>query len=107
MVVKGRHLKDASARLTAAFRQFENRNLDHHRYSLEDEHTADKWEQKFLLGQNRDRPERTADRQTADIAHKHLGGWRVVPQKSETGADHRAAKYRQLRCLGPMGQIQI
>ncbi len=87
--------KNSFARAGRFFRKFEITDLEHYRNGFDDKNAADKGQKKFLFGQNRHRSERTADCQRTDIAHKNLRGRRVIPQKTERRADHRAAKNRQ------------
>ena len=56
MMMQRRHLKNAPARLAAAFCQFEDRYLQHHRHRFENKNAADERQQKFLLRQDRHRP---------------------------------------------------
>ena len=52
-------------------------------------------------------PEGRAERQRADIAHEHLRRVGVVPEKAQTGGDHRGAKHRQLADAGDIGNLQV
>ena len=45
-----------------------------------------------LLDEDRDRAERAAQRERADVAHEDLGGIAVVPKEAETGSDECTAK---------------
>ena len=71
-------------------------DLDHDRRRLEHEDAADDDEDELLLDEERDRAERAAERERADVSHEDVGGIRVVPEEAEAGADQRAAEDRQL-----------
>src|SRR4029077_4228260 len=88
MVVNWRHPEDALAA------QFERAHLQNHGKRFDDEDTADEKEQDFLLDDDRDGAQRSAQRQRANVAHEDFGGMRVVPEKSERCPDERAAEYR-------------
>src|SRR5690606_21375207 len=96
-MMQRRHLENAPSRLAAAFCHFEYRNLQHYGQRLQNKYAADERQKELLLRQDRDRAERSADRQTPDIAHENLGGRAAIPEKSEPRADHRSAKYREFR----------
>ena len=74
--------------------------------SLENKYAADERQQKFLLGQDRDRSQAPPIASEPDIAHKNLGRRRVVPKKPETRPDHRPAKDRQFRRCRIVRNIQ-
>src|SRR5437868_5563510 len=90
VVVQRRHSEDALAG------ELEGSDLQHDRRRLDDEDAADDDEDEFLLDEQRDGPERAAERERADVAHEDVGGVRVVPEEAETGADERATEDRQL-----------
>src|SRR5579885_3472582 len=66
--------------------------LDDHRDRLDHEDSACDHEGKLLLGEDRDHPERPAERKRSHIAHDHRGRIRVVPEKTERGGDQRGAE---------------
>src|SRR6266478_6125221 len=90
MMMNGRHAEDALAA------QFEGAHLQNHGKRFNDEDTADEKEQDFLLDDDRDGAQCSAQRQRANVAHEDFGRMRVVPEKSERCPDERAAKYSEL-----------
>ena len=83
-------------------------DLEDDRHGLDHEDAADDDEQEFLLDEDRDRAERAAERERADVAHEDVGGIGVVPEEPEAGADQRAAEDRQLADGGDtVGQLQV
>src|SRR6267378_2668829 len=77
MVMDGRHPEDALAA------QLERTHLQNHGKRFDDENSADKKEQDFLLDDDGDGAQSSAQRQGTDITHENFGGVRVVPEKSE------------------------
>src|SRR5882762_9143365 len=90
MMMNGRHAEDALAA------QFEGAHLQNHGKRFDDEDTADEKEQDFLLDDDRNGAQRSAQRQRSNVPHEDFGGMRVVPEKSERCPDERAAKYSEL-----------
>src|SRR6266478_1318979 len=90
MMMNGRHAEDALAA------QFEGAHLQNHGKCFNNEDTADEKEQDFLLDDDRDGAQCSAQRQRANVAHEDFGRMRVVPEKSERCPDERAAKYSEL-----------
>src|SRR5258706_5233098 len=72
MMVQRRHLENAPTHTARALRHFKHRDLQHHRQSLDHEHTADHQQHEFLFGQHGDSADSSADGQTAYVARKHL-----------------------------------
>ena len=68
---------------------FEIIALNHDRSGFGDKHHAHHWQQNPGLRNQRHNRQRRAQRQRAGIAHKHLGGMGVEPQKRHTRAAHR------------------
>ena len=71
-------------------------HLDDDRHGLHHEQAADDHQHDLVLGGDRHRAQRAAQRQRADIAHEHRGGRGVEPQEAQPGADQRRAEHRQL-----------
>src|SRR5579859_3347435 len=88
-MVDGRHAKDALAP------QLERADLQDHRERLNDKDAANEKQKNFLLDDDGDGAERSAERERADIAHEDFRGMRVVPKEAERRAYERSAKYRQ------------
>ena len=86
MVMNGRHPEDALAA------QLERTHLQNHGKRLDDENSADKKEQDFLLDDDGDCAQSSAQRQGTDITHENFRGVRVVPEKTERCADQRATE---------------
>src|ERR1700686_3517365 len=78
-MVDRRHLKNAF------LAQLVGTNLQDHRQRLDDENATDERQQQLLLDHDGYSADRAAQRQRADIAHKHFRRMRVVPQKSNGG----------------------
>src|SRR5579864_6002774 len=89
-MVERRHSEDPLPR------RLERRDLDDDGGGLDDEDAADDYEDELLLDEERDRPERAAERERTDVAHEDVGGIRVVPEESEARADERTAEDREL-----------
>ena len=102
-----RHLKNSPAGARRALGHLENAYLQHHRQGLDHKHTADHQQHEFLFRQHGHRPNRAADCQAANIPHKNFRRRRVVPEETETGSGHGAAKDRQLRRFGRCVRFQI
>src|SRR6266446_4903557 len=81
MVMQRRHAEDAAAGPAIG------QDLHDDRHGLEHEQAADDGEHDLVLGHDRHRPQRTADGERAGIAHEHLGGRCVEPEKAQPGAD--------------------
>src|SRR5579859_796132 len=88
-MVDGRHAKDALAA------QLERADLQDHRERLNDKDAANEKQKNFLLDDDGDGAERSAERERADIAHEDFREVRVVPEEAERRAHERSAKYRQ------------
>src|ERR1700678_2982399 len=86
MMMDRRHLEDPLlAQLVTAHLQNYRQRFDH-------VDTTDENEQDFLLDQNRNDTQRSAQRQRSHVAHENLGRMRVVPKESERCAHHGAAE---------------
>ena len=70
--------------------------LEQHRERLRGKHATDQQQEKLRLEQDRHRAQRAADRQAAGVAHEHLGGMRVEPEKTDRGPHECRAEDRQL-----------
>ena len=90
MVMDGRHAEDA---LTA---QFERAHLQNHGKCFDDENATDEKEQDFLLDDDRDGAQCSAQRLRANVAHEDFCGMRVVPEETERSSDQRAAENGEL-----------
>ncbi len=101
-MMQWRHSKNA-----AAAARLEVRDLQHHRDGFDDEHTAHDEQHDLLACNHRDRAERAAERERADIAHEYFGRVRVEPQKREPGAGDRGADDHQLTRAGDVRKQQI
>src|SRR5256885_16700143 len=75
VVVERRH---AEQPLSA--RRLEVADLQDDGERLEEEDAADDRQEQLLLDQDRDEPERGAERERAAVAHENLGGGRGLPQ---------------------------
>ena len=76
--------------------QLERGDLDHHRQGFHHKHATHDEQHNFLTYDHRDGAQRGAQRQRADIAHKHLRRVGVEPQKTKARADQRGAEHNQL-----------
>src|SRR5579883_1067684 len=102
VVVQRGHFEDAlaAAELVAADLQDDGERL-------QNEDAADENQQHLLLDQDRHHRHRSAEPERTYVAHENLRGMRVVPEKPERGAGHRAAKDRQLARVRIARQLEI
>ena len=63
---------------------------------LEHEQPADDHQHEFVVGRDRDRAERAAQREAAGVAHEHRRRRRVEPQEGEPRADDRQQQHGQV-----------
>ena len=82
-------------------------DLQDDRQRLDYEDAADKRQQQFLLDEYGDGADGAAQGERTDVAHEDFSRMRVVPEKTNGGAHHGAAKNGQLRDLRHLGQFQI
>ena len=101
MVVQGRHFKDALAA------HLKRGNLDHDRESFRYEDAADENQQQFLFDDDGYGSDSAAESERTDISHEHLGRMRVIPEKAETGAYHRATEDREFSSLPDGRDVEI
>ena len=66
------------------------------RHRLDHEQAADDPEHDLVLGGDRDRAERAAEREAAGIAHEDRGRRGVEPEEGEAGADDRRAEHGEV-----------
>ena len=64
--------------------------------SLEHEQAADDHQHELMVGGDRDRAERSAEREAAGVAHEDRGRRRVEPEEGQPGADDRQQQYGQI-----------
>jgi len=95
------HLEDAF------LAQLVGTDLQDHRQRLNYEYSADEREQEFLLDDHGYGTDCATERQGSHIAHENVRGMRVIPEKSDGGADHGAAENRQLGDLRHTLQFEI
>src|ERR1700733_2847506 len=101
MVMERGHFEDAFAS------ELEGSDLQNHRKGLEDEDTADGEQQNFLLNDDRDGADASADGERAYVTHEKLGGMRVVPKETESSAHHGAAENGELADVGDALNFKI
>src|ERR1700676_57356 len=101
VMVDGCHLENAF------LAQLVRTNLQDYRQRLDDENTANERQQQFLFDHHGYGADRAAQRQRADIAHKHFRRMRVVPEKSNGGTDHGSAKNSELSDLRHALQFEV
>src|ERR1700749_4561551 len=82
----GRHLENSF------LAQLVGSDLQDDRERFDDKYAADEGQQELLFDHDRDRADRASKSERAYVAHEDLGGMRVVPEKSDGGADHGAAE---------------
>ena len=82
-------------------------HLQHHRDGFGHKDATHDEKHDFLAHDDRDRAERAAQRQRADITHEDLRGIGVEPEKGQTGTGNGAAKDDQLSCSGHIRNQQI
>jgi hypothetical protein len=87
--------------------ELEGGDLDDHREGFHHEEAADDREQDFLLGHHGGGRDRRAQRQRADVAHDHLGGMTVEPEKPQGRSDQSAAEDGELSGLGYVRDLEI
>src|SRR5260370_24622215 len=87
VMMNGRHAEDA---LPA---QLVRPDLKDHRNGFDHEDAADKRQQQLLLDDHGHGSDGAAEGERSYVAHKDLRRMRVVPEKTEAGANHGAAKY--------------
>ena len=90
MVVDRRHPEDALAGALV------DEHLDDHAHRLDHEQAADDAEHDLVLGRDRDRAQRAAEREAAGIAHEDRRRRRVEPEEGEARADDRRAEHGQI-----------
>jgi hypothetical protein len=83
----------------------EHRALHDHRDRLRREDRADEQQQKLRFQQDRHRTQGSAQCERAGVAHEHFSRVRVVPQKTDQGAEQGHAEYRELS--GPAQIIDL
>src|SRR5438094_2078648 len=101
MVMQRRHAKDAAAGPSIG------QDLDDDRHGLEHEQAADDGEHDLVLGHDRHRAQGAADGERAGVAHEHLGGRRVEPQKAQPGADQGGEQHGKLAGTRDVMEIEI
>src|SRR5579862_2442107 len=101
MVMERGHFEDAFSG------ELEGSDLQDHREGFEDEDAANGQQQNFLLDDDRDGADASADGERAYIAHEKLGGMRVVPKEAESGAHHGAAENGELADVGDALNFKI
>ena len=57
---------------------------------------ADDHQHELMVRRDRDRAERSAQREAAGVAHEDRGGRRIEPQEGEARADDREQQHRQV-----------
>ena len=67
----------------ALARGLERRHLYHNRESLHYENAAHYYEREGLLGEKGQRPYHAPERKRSGVAHEHVGGVTVIPQKGQ------------------------
>src|SRR5829696_2891361 len=90
VVVDGGHLEDPASR------ELEDEDLQDHGEGLRHEEAAHDGQEQLRLGQHGGRGEDASYGEGARVAHKDVGGVRVVPEKPHYSADHRAADHRHV-----------
>jgi hypothetical protein len=80
MVVDRRHAKDPP---TGAF---EPEDLDDDRQRFDYEQAANNRKNEFMMRDDSNGSQGTAERKTARVPHEHSGGRRVEPEKGEPGS---------------------
>ena len=66
------------------------------RQRLDHEQAADDHQHELVMGRDRDRAERAAEREAAGVAHEDRGRRRVEPQEGEAGADDRQQQHGEV-----------
>src|SRR6266850_3011686 len=92
VMMQRRHLKKTTTRAVCASRHLEYAHLKQHGQRFNNKDATHHQQHEFLLRKHGDCSHRPAYSQAAGVAHKNFSGWRVVPEKSKTGAHHRTAK---------------
>src|SRR3954454_19679730 len=90
MMMQRRHPEHAFAG------HLERHHLHDDRYRFKHEQSADHGKHDLVLDRHRDGAEHAAERERAGVAHEDRRRRRVEPQKSKSGAEHRAAQHREL-----------
>src|SRR5207247_7902138 len=101
MVMNRRHAKNALAA------QLERTHLQNDRERFHDKYSAHEKKQYLLLDDDGDGPERSAQRQRADVSHENLRRMRVVPEETQRRAYQRPTKHRELADSGDVLNIEI
>ena len=97
-----RHAEDA-----LAAGSLEVQHLQHDGQGLGNEEAAHDEEHDLLAHDHRDRAQRCAQPERADVAHEHFRRVGVEPQKTQAGATDRATKHRQLTRARDIRHAQI
>src|SRR5262245_52240253 len=101
VVVNGRHAEDALAA------QLERDDLPDDRQRLHDEDEPDEQQDDLLPGDQRHGAEGGAERERADVAHEHLRGIGVEPEKAQPRRHQRAAEHGQLARAAYVRDLEV
>ena len=101
MVVDRRHPEHALAGALV------DEHLDDDRQRLEHEQAADDRQHELMVGRDRDRAERAAQREAAGVAHEDRRRRRVEPQEGEARADDRQQQHGQIADAEHMRNAEI
>ena len=82
-------------------------HLQHHGNGFHHKQAAHNHQHKFLANNHGNRAQRRAQCQRAYVAHKHLRGVGVEPQKAQTRAAHGGAENGDFVCARHKRQLQV
>src|SRR5271165_4177577 len=100
-MMDGRHFENSFlAQLVGA-------DLQDHRQRFDYEDSSDEGKEEFLLDHDGDGADGAAEGERAYIAHEDFGGMRVIPKKSDGGADHGSAENGKFADLRHALQFQV
>ena len=101
MVVDRGHQEDALAGALV------DRDLDDDRQRLDHEQAADDHQHELVVRGDRDRAERSAQREAAGVAHEDRRRRRVEPQEGEPRADDRQQQHGEVAGAGHVRDAEI
>ena len=107
MVVQRRHLEQTSTFAIALFGVLEVSHLQHHGHGFGHKNAAHHGQHNFLAHDHGDGAQCCTQSQRTHIAHEHLRGVSVEPEKSQTSARHGTAEHQQFTRAGNRWEKQI
>src|SRR5436190_6295621 len=107
VMVQRRHQKNSAPDPVLAPRIFEIGRLNQHRARFRHEHAAGDDQEERLMNEDRDDPERAAERKRPGVAHEDFCGMTIEPKKPQARANHGRAKHREFPCPINVGNLEV